>query len=158
MYFMDPPEVFLGGECGTSTWRRDIAIPRLQAAGLTYYNPQVPEGQWHAGLIPIETEAKKRCRQLLIVVGPSTRGTATLLEAAEYVCYGSLVHLVIDDIPPGTVIDGVEVRGRDLKDANRARAYLRGLVADRRPHVPIHGTVTDAVESVIAVASAFRVR
>uniref|UniRef100_A0A1I8F361 EF-hand domain-containing protein n=1 Tax=Macrostomum lignano TaxID=282301 RepID=A0A1I8F361_9PLAT len=33
-------DVFLGGTCGRSRWRDDAAIPRLQAAGISYYNPQ----------------------------------------------------------------------------------------------------------------------
>ena len=33
--------VFLGGSCNPTTWRKDIAIPLLDAAGSSYYNPQV---------------------------------------------------------------------------------------------------------------------
>jgi hypothetical protein len=33
--------VFLGGSCGKTTWRKNIAIPFLEAASITYYNPQV---------------------------------------------------------------------------------------------------------------------
>ena len=33
--------VFLGGACNPTTWRQDIAMPMLDAAGISYYNPQV---------------------------------------------------------------------------------------------------------------------
>lgn len=38
------PEVFLGGACDPTTWRFDIAMPTLEAAGVTFYNPQVRVG------------------------------------------------------------------------------------------------------------------
>ena len=33
-------DVFLGGACGATTWRKDVAIPYLEREGLTYWNPQ----------------------------------------------------------------------------------------------------------------------
>lgn len=32
-------QVFLGGSCNPTTWRTEIAIPFLDARGITYYNP-----------------------------------------------------------------------------------------------------------------------
>ena len=34
-------QVFLGGSCNPTTWRKSIVIPELEANGITYYNPQV---------------------------------------------------------------------------------------------------------------------
>ncbi|CAI6342780.1 unnamed protein product [Macrosiphum euphorbiae] len=34
-------DVFLGGSCNPTTWRQDLAIPYLQDAGVSFYNPQV---------------------------------------------------------------------------------------------------------------------
>jgi hypothetical protein len=36
-----PAEVFLGGACNPTRWRFTVAIPFLEACGITYYNPQV---------------------------------------------------------------------------------------------------------------------
>lgn len=36
-------KVFLGGSCNPTTWRKDVAIPLLEAKEITYYNPQVDE-------------------------------------------------------------------------------------------------------------------
>lgn len=32
-------DVFLGGSCNPTTWRKDVAIPYLQEAGVSFYNP-----------------------------------------------------------------------------------------------------------------------
>lgn len=32
-------DVFLGGSCNPTTWRKDLAVPYLQEAGLSFYNP-----------------------------------------------------------------------------------------------------------------------
>ena len=151
---MSIKHVFLGGDCGRTTWRKDIAIPALEKAGISYYDPQYPEGGWHVipNIVEIEAKAKAEAKQILVVISGETRATASIMEATEWVLSGNFVHLVINDVPEGTVIDGQEVRGRDLRDANRSRAYLRDLVARRRPSLPVHKTVEDAVEAVIGIA------
>ena len=52
---------------------------------------------------------------------------ASMLEATEYIMGKRTVVLVVQDILPGTVIDGVECSAREIKDLNRARAYLGAL-------------------------------
>jgi len=32
-------DVFLGGSCNPTTWRKDLAIPYLQDAGVSFFNP-----------------------------------------------------------------------------------------------------------------------
>lgn len=152
------PDVFLGGTCGTSTWRQEIAIPRLVQEGVSFYNPQYPEGVWHTipNLVSIEAEAKDNATQILVVIGDETRGTASIMEAAEWILCGSFVHLVIFDVPEGAIIDGRPLMGRDLRDANRPRNYLRNMVTRRRPHLPMHNSIEQAVEAVIGVARVYR--
>ena len=65
-------QVFLGGACGSKTWRRDVAIPALIESGTTYYNPQLEEGAWHSGLIAVEAEAKERADVVMFVVDGQT--------------------------------------------------------------------------------------
>ena len=31
--------VFLGGSCNPTVWRKEIAIPNLEKAGVTFFNP-----------------------------------------------------------------------------------------------------------------------
>lgn len=49
-------QVFLGGSCNPTTWRKNIAIPYLEKHGVTFYNPQVDV--WYPELMDIEEEAK----------------------------------------------------------------------------------------------------
>ena len=74
----DQPEVFLGGACDPTTWRFDVAMPILEAAGVSFYNPQVKE--WHSGLIALENNAKAGADVLIMVLSRKTRGLATLVE------------------------------------------------------------------------------
>lgn len=151
------PEVFLAGSCGDSTAWRDLAISLLEEVGITYYNPQYPEGTWHEGLMPIERETKQRAHWIIDVISGATRGTASIMEATELVCTGKQVILVIEDMPDGTVVFGTPVTGRDLEDANRPRAYLRNMIENRRvgdeqryPDAFVVATVEEATRRVIA--------
>ncbi len=36
-------EVFLGGSCNPTMWRRDVAIPTLKKNSITYFNPVCPQ-------------------------------------------------------------------------------------------------------------------
>lgn len=163
MNFHDFPHVFLGGVCGENTYRADIAIPVLEKYGISYFNPQIVDStrsdglRWSDSRIDIEAEMKNNCPQLLFVVSGDARGTTSILEAVEYVCYGSFVHLVVDEIPDGTVIDGSIITGRELRDLNRARKYLCSVTHRRRKHVPIHATVEHAMISIVKIAAAYGV-
>merc|ERR1712167_254765 len=125
------PEVFLGGACGTSTWRRDIAIPALEESGTTFYNPQLEAGAWHSGLIAVEAEAKEKAAVLLFVLDGLSRGVASLVEAAATVMSGRPVVVVVENVPEGTLIAGELVSENERKDLNRGREYLRSVVQQR---------------------------
>jgi hypothetical protein len=114
-------KVFLGGSCNPTTWRKNIAIPLLERAGVEYYNPQVDE--WHDDLIAIEARNKEEAAILFFVLDGQTRSIASMVEIAEFVSLGRTVVLVIEDIPEGQMIDGQSIVGRELKDLNRGRAY-----------------------------------
>lgn len=144
------PQVFLGGSCNPTTWRKDIAIPVLEDGGVTYYNPQTDD--WSEELVATEAAAKDAARWLLFVIDGQTRAMASMLEASALIAGGRSVVLVVQDIPGGTVIDGQEVAGRELADLNRARAYLRAMAAEYR--AAQYPTVEEAAESLVALAIA----
>eukprot|EP00937_MAST-01D_sp_MAST-1D-sp2_P004374 g4374.t1 len=141
-------QVFLGGSCNPTTWRKDIAIPALEAAGITYYNPQVDD--WTPELAEIEARQKERSAALLFVIDSQTRAIASILEATEYICRGRIVVLAIEDVQPGAPMqDGSAVLTIDdsqRKDLNRGRAYLREA-ADRHG-VTYYASVQRAVDEV----------
>ncbi|MGH7743367.1 MAG: hypothetical protein ACREQ5_00895 [Candidatus Dormibacteria bacterium] len=148
-----PPHVFPGGECGATTWRQDVAIPRLLAEGVSFYNPQIGVGEWHSGLIQIEAVAKGRATQMLIPIGSTTLGTVSLMEAIKYSYTGTLLHLVVEDIADGTVVQGQVITGEVWKAAQRGRAYLLDLVP-QRPNVFRHGSVEEALTVIVGIALA----
>ena len=140
--------VFLGGSCGASTWRTNIAIPRLEAAGIASYNPQVPE--WTPELIRTEARAKMAAAHLLFVIDGVARSITSMGEAMFFLeARPRDLTLVVEDIPDGQVIEGSVITGRELLDLNRARAYVRD--AAKSAGVPLHVTVDAAMDPVIAV-------
>lgn len=69
-------DVYLGGSCGLTMWRDEIAIPMLKKNGLSYFNPQ--KSQWSQRLIPIEWAAMDNCRMLLFVIANTSRSVASM--------------------------------------------------------------------------------
>ncbi len=81
-------EVYLGGSCHPTTWRRDIAIPVCEARSVTYYNPQIDD--WTPDLVSVEAKAKEESSVLFFVIDNRTRAIGSMLEASEYIGrYGS---------------------------------------------------------------------
>uniref|UniRef100_A0A7S3YSF5 Uncharacterized protein n=2 Tax=Lotharella globosa TaxID=91324 RepID=A0A7S3YSF5_9EUKA len=141
----DAKQVFLGGSCNPTTWRKDIAIPQLEKAGISYYNPQVKD--WTPDLVEIEAHAKAVANCLLFVIDPQTRATSSMLETAEYICSGRVVVLVIQNIEEGCVIEGQSIIGRELKDLNRGRAYIKDVA--ERHGVPLFTSVQHAIDFIV---------
>lgn len=138
--------VFLGGACNPTTWRKDVAVPALEAAGVSYYNPQVDA--WHDGLIAQEAAAKEHARVLLFVIDAQTRGVASIAEAAFYMGARRRVVLALGRFE-GTAAVG-EVRPEEFRDLNRGRAYLEDLA--RASGAPVFATVEEAVAHAVALA------
>ena len=154
-------QVFLGGSCNPTTWRADVAIPALTAAGVALYNPQIAD--WSekdafykaqgiaGGIVEVEAGAKGDSELLLFVIDGQTRSIASMVEVAEYIASGRDVVLVVNNIPDSTTIGGQVVTGGELKDLNRARAYVLD-VAKRHPgNVDVFADVASAVEHCVEV-------
>lgn len=139
--------VFLGGSCDPTTWRHDIAIPKLQKYGITYYNPQLDD--WHPDLIAAEAKAKEECTILLFVIDNRTRAIASMLEAVEYIMRNRSVVLVILEIEENTLIDGEQIGSRQLKDLNRARAFLCDIAARHQKNCDVFDSIESAINHII---------
>lgn len=72
--------IFLGGSCNPTTWRQNVAIPFLEANGISYYNPQVDN--WTPEVVNLERYAKQNAQILLFVIDKQTRSTTSLVESA----------------------------------------------------------------------------
>ena len=138
--------VFLGGSCNPTTWRKDTAIPAFDAAGVTFFNPQIEN--WYSEFQAIEDEAKANADTLLFVIDPQTSAIASMLEAFSAKAQGRDVALVIlGDMPAGTQIKGVEIPESLLEDLNRGRAYTRNEA--KKCGIPVFETVEAAIEALI---------
>ena len=136
--------IFLGGACGRTTWRRDIAIPLLEAAGVAYYNPQLGEGEWTTACEAAEMKAKAEASVQLFVVSGDTRGVASIGEAAYFIGAGRPIALMVTDS------EAADQTERD--DLNRGRIFLRSMA--REHDVPVFMDVESATRHAIELARA----
>lgn len=118
-------QIFLGGTAGNSTWRKDIAIPILEAAGVNYFNPQLAVGEWTPAHQELEAKEKEAAEVWLFVITGEARGVAALVEAAFRIGKGGPISLAVMDMDEETMIEGTELGKQERKDMNRGRAYLR---------------------------------
>ncbi|CAG0903438.1 unnamed protein product [Cyprideis torosa] len=136
-------DVFLGGSCNPTTWRRDLAIPQFKKKGITYYNPQVPS--WRPEFIELEHQAKLGASLLLFVIDNRTRGTASVIEAAYLAATGRRLLLVI--IPfagPGQIVCGEPISEREYEDLKHGQVVLTDLV--ERQSLPVFSSVQHALD------------
>ena len=141
------PAVFLGGSCDPTTWRKDKAIPQLQAADVSFFNPQTDS--WSTAFVALENRAKEQAHVLLFVIDAQTRAIASMLEAAELIARGRVLVLCVQSISDGASIDGDVVTGRQLKDLNRARFFLLDIA--RRSPGTCH--ICETVDAAIAAVA-----
>ena len=123
--------IFLGGSCNPTTWRKDIAIPIFEAAGISdYYNPQVDN--WTPDLVQKEAIAKASADILFFVVDNKTRAMASMIEVAEHVACAVIsakrVVVVVKDVEEGASMNGELIDATQRDDLNRARAYLADVI------------------------------
>ncbi len=122
-------KVFLGGSCNPTTWRRDVVVPALEAAGVGFFNPQIDD--WSAEFEnDVEKPAKQQAHALLFVIDGQTRAVSSMVEVSAYMAAGREVYLVVQDIADGLEIRGQKITGRELDDLNRGREYVRSVARE----------------------------
>ena len=132
-------QIFLGGACGTTTWRREIAIPLLEAAGVSYFNPQLGVGEWTEAREAIEMRAKNDAAILLFVITEETRGVASVAEAGYLIGLRRPLAFCLR-MMPGT--------GPEIDDLNRGRIFVRSMAAEHG--VAVFASEADATRHAIA--------
>ena len=145
----EPKQVFLGGACGLTTWRKDIAIPLFEAAGVTYHNPQMPLGAWKEDDQFDEMRRKDECLVQLFVINGDTRGVASVAEVAYLIGARKPVAIVLEDIKAGTDVYGKSIDAVEADDLNRGRIFVRAM-ADRH-NVPIFTDIAEGTKHCIAL-------
>merc|ERR1712070_1205187 len=66
-------------------------------------------------------------RHIICCIDDKSRCGESMVEAAALMSSGATISLIIKDIAKGTMIGAHEIKGAELKDYNRARAYLREM-------------------------------
>jgi len=140
-------QVFLGGTCGTSTWRQEIAIPLLEQAGVSFHNPQLAEGEWGEAHQFDDMRAKAEADVQLFVISGETRGVSSVGEAAYILGRNKPVALMVEDIRPDTCIGRRTLDAQECEDLNRGRMLIRALAYSHG--VPVFTTVAEATHYAI---------
>lgn len=85
-------DVFLGGSCNPTVWRKDLAIPHFKSHGITFYNPH--QSNWVPEMIELEHQAKQTSQLLFFVVNEKTRNVVSMIEISymagkkrKLICY-----------------------------------------------------------------------
>jgi hypothetical protein len=141
------PQVFLGGASGLTTWRREIAIPALQAANITFYDPQLPLHAWTPAREAEEMQAKNQAQLLLFVINHQTRAVATVAEVAYYMALGRLLALSITDLPANATLYNQPLQQPEIDDLNRGRIFLRTMA--KAHNIPVFEDIPGAVQYAI---------
>ena len=140
-------DVFLGGTCSRTTWRGSIAIPLLEAHQISYYNPQLPPGEWSIRKMAEENLAKQTSKCMIFVISTHSPSTASMTEAAYLISSGKPIYLVIEDIHHSKSEFVYPLTAIACKDYNRGRAYLK-KTADLFK-VPVSTSVEDTIKLIL---------
>uniref|UniRef100_A0A1E1XAH4 Raw n=1 Tax=Amblyomma aureolatum TaxID=187763 RepID=A0A1E1XAH4_9ACAR len=136
-------DVFLGGSCNPTTWRKDVAIPKLKSYGISYYNPQVT--QWIPELIELENQAKENAKVMMFVIDNQTRSVASMIESAHIAgTRRKLILILNEQLPAGSLVLGEPISEKEYEDLRQGRNYLRDLVEMRG--IPVFQGISDALE------------
>ncbi|KAL7292395.1 hypothetical protein TKK_0013988 [Trichogramma kaykai] len=123
-------EVFLGGSCNPTTWRKDIVIPVLSKHNISFYNPQVDD--WNPTLVKFEASAKQDAKLLLFVIDDTTRNCAGIVEASALAASRTQqTVLVLKYHQRGQTINGEVISDREHYELVNAMAILEYLYANR---------------------------
>ena len=140
--------VFLGGSCGDSTWRKDTAIPLLEASNVSYYNPQLGVNQWNIRRINEENSAKETSKSILFVIAKDSPSIASLTEASYLMGHARNVYLVVEELDVSEKQGNYRMTPLSQKDNKRARMYIRDTAKIYK--VPVFQTIDGAVSKILA--------
>lgn len=149
-------QVFLGGSCNPTTWRRDHAIPYFQRRSVSFYNPQVAD--WSPELVEIEHRAKELAPLLFFVIDYDTRALAAIIEVCYLAARGRRIIVVINPMPEKESTKFIVQKSTSLdSDDNKfdydnvceARRILRLLL--QSINIPVFDNVRLALECAATI-------
>lgn len=131
-------DVFLGGSCGTTVWRRQMVIPFLKKRAITYYDPQ--RSQWNENMIYEESIAKENSSLFLFVIDPATVNATSFLEIAYFAARKSPKLVVVF---LGRTEWAERAHPQDLPDRNRTCNMLDRILEAH--NVPVLHSIQEAL-------------
>ncbi|KAI6204551.1 hypothetical protein M3Y94_00687800 [Aphelenchoides besseyi] len=134
-------DIFLGGSCGNTVWRREIVIPYLKKRSITYYDPQRPV--WNENMIHEEQIAKENSKLFLFVLDPGTINATSFIEIA-YFAARKAPKLVVVFLGRREWSD--KAHPMDLPDRIRTVNLVEAIL--KRHDVPMLTSITDALDYV----------
>ncbi|XP_055897070.1 uncharacterized protein LOC106065173 isoform X2 [Biomphalaria glabrata] len=138
-------DIYLGGSCGETKWREDLAIPLLKREGVSFLNPMVTK--WSEYLIPMQAAEREKCRLLLFVIADCTRAIGAMVEAGYYIGRSCRVILCLEKLHSCSTVSGEQMTEKALQDYTRGRMYLSDMAS--RAGVPVFEKVTESLESAV---------
>ncbi|KAK6035041.1 hypothetical protein COOONC_27454 [Cooperia oncophora] len=139
--FLPEYDVFLGGSCGTTVWRRQLVIPFLKKKAISYYDPQ--RSVWSENMIYEESIAKERSSLFLFVIDPATVNATSFLEIAYFAARKSPKLVVVF---LGKAEWKQKAHPYDLPDRNRT-CILLDKILDAH-NVPMLYSIQDALDYI----------
>uniref|UniRef100_A0A0K0E8I7 Raw n=1 Tax=Strongyloides stercoralis TaxID=6248 RepID=A0A0K0E8I7_STRER len=134
-------DVFLGGSCGHTIWRRSLVIPYLNKRDISYYDPQRPF--WTESMMYEEAIAKENSSLFLYVLDPETINAVSFLEIAYFASRKTPKLVVV-------FLDKKEWKGKahplDLPDRQRTCDLIELILT--RHSVPLLTSINEALDYV----------
>ncbi|MFH4976639.1 hypothetical protein AB6A40_003348 [Gnathostoma spinigerum] len=134
-------DVFLGGSCGNTVWRREKVIPFLEKRAITYYDPQ--RSVWNENMISEESVAKENSSLFLFVLDPATVNATSFMEIAHFAARKAPKLVVV-------FLGRSEWKQKgspdELNDRRRACDLLDSILS--RHAVPVLRTIEDALKYI----------
>jgi len=123
----------LFGTCGQSTWR-EAFIKKYTRLGISFFNPQVPDGTWHAGCVAEENKHLVEDDIILFPVLSETTGQGSLAEI------GFSINAALKRNPDRYFIflidnecTDVNASAEQRKESNRTRVLVKSkLILENR--------------------------
>ena len=141
-------DVFLGGSCNPTTWRKDLAIPHFKSAGITFYNPQ--QSNWVPEMIELEHQAKQTSRLLFFVANEKTRNVVSMIEISYLAGKKRTLICCLSCYPEkGHSINGESLSPTERWDLQGGMTVVNDLV--ERNGIPVFDNIQVALECATKV-------
>lgn len=140
-------DIFLGGSCDPTTWRKDLAIPHFKAAGITFYNPQVEH--WVPELIELEHQAKQTSRLLFFVANEKTRNVVSMIEISYLAGKKRTLICCLSRYPENHSIRNERLSATEWADLQGGMTVVYDLV--ERQGIPVFDNLAVALQCATKV-------